>query len=126
MDNRKIILSFYFTVSAVLWFLSRAAIQYFYLTFYQIRRLPGISFLKEAAPFVLGIACFLILLNHARANLVLEEVVSELKKVTWPDRQEVVRATTVVIICIMVASFILAGFDLMWGKVISYLLNTRT
>jgi preprotein translocase SecE subunit len=123
MDNRKLILAFYLISSMVLWLLSRSAIQYFYLTFYQIRRVPGIAVMREALPIVLAVACFLILIRHARVNLVLEEVVSELKKVTWPSRDEVVRSTTVVLVCITFASLVLAAFDLIWGKVIGYLLK---
>lgn len=123
MDNRKIILSFYLLCSMVMWFLSRSVIQWLYLTFYQIRRFPGINAVKEVLPFVLGATLFVVLFRHPQANTVLEEVVSELKKVTWPSRDEVVRSTTVVIICILIASFILAGFDLVWGKVITALLN---
>jgi preprotein translocase subunit SecE len=124
MDNRKIILAFYVAASAVLWVLSRACIQYFYLSFYQIRRLPGILVVREVVPFVLAVACFGILIKHARVNELLEEVVSELKKVTWPTRDEVVRSTTVVIICIALASGILGVFDVVWGKVIGILLRT--
>jgi preprotein translocase SecE subunit len=123
MDNRKLIVASYIVASMVAWFLSRSAIQYFYLTFYQIRRLPGITFLREALPFALGATTFVILIRHPKVNMVLEEVVAELKKVTWPTRQEVVRSTTVVLICILIASFILAGFDLVWGKVITSLLK---
>lgn len=123
MDNRKIILSFYLASSAVLWILSRSAIQYFHLTFYQIRRLPGINIIREALPVVLAISCFLILVKHPKVNTVLEEVVSELKKVTWPSREEVIRSTTVVLVCITIASLVLASFDLLFGKVIGYLLK---
>jgi len=123
MDNRKLIVSFFLAGGAILWFLSRSAIHYFYLSFYQVRRLPGIGFLSEAAPVILGGALFLIVLNNSKVNTLLEECVAELKKVTWPTRDEVVRSTTVVIICIVIASFILAGFDVLFGKVVGYFLK---
>lgn len=123
MDNRKIILSSYLAAAMVTWFLMRSAVAYLYLTLYQIRRLPGITTLKEGLPVFLGILVFVILYKNAKATTVLEEVVSELKKVTWPKREDVVKSTTVVLICILIASFILAGFDLMWGKVITFLLK---
>jgi preprotein translocase subunit SecE len=53
-----------------------------------------------------------------------DEVVSELRKVTWPSRDDVVKSTTVVLVCVLIASFILAGFDLIWGKVIGFLLHS--
>lgn len=124
MESRKIIIALYLAASGVLWFMTRASIQYLYLTFYHVRRIAGITFIREALPVFLGCLCFAILFKHPRVNLVMEEVISELKKVTWPPRDEVVKATMVVITCILIASFILAGFDVMWGKVIGVLLNT--
>lgn len=124
MDNRKVIVASYIICSMALWFLTRSAIQWFYLTFYQVRRLPGITFVREALPVVLGGAALVILLRHPKANAVLDEVVAELKKVTWPGREEVIKSTTVVLICVLFASFLLAGFDLAWGKVIGFLLHS--
>lgn len=123
MDNRKIILTFHIFVSMVGWFLSHAALQFFHSRFYSFRRLPAIKFAQEAFPIALGVVIFLILTRHARANAFLEDVVSELRKVTWPSRDDVTKSTTVVVICIIIASFLLAGFDVVWGKVISALLK---
>ncbi len=124
MDNRKLILAFYMVCSAVLWFLSRSLLEWTHHTFYAIRRYAAVGVLREALPVVLAAILFAVLFRHARVNQVMDEVVSELKKVTWPTRDDVVKSTTVVLICILICSFILAGFDLIWGHVISYLLNT--
>ena len=123
MENRKIILAFYVLSSFVAWLLSRAFVQYLYLTFYQIRRVAGINLMREVLPVGVAGVLFLVLVRHPRVNTMLDEVVAEIKKVTWPSRPDVVRSTTVVLICILIASFILAGFDLLWGRVITYLLK---
>lgn len=106
------------------WFLTRSALQFLYVTFYQVRRLSGISAINEALPVIVGVLTFVILFKHPRVNTVLDEVVSELKKVTWPGREDVIKSTTVVLICVLFASFILAGFDFVWGKVIGNLLHS--
>src|SRR5262245_54646488 len=124
MDNRKLIVASYIAASMVLWFLTRATIQWFYLTFYQVRRLAGIGFMRESLPVIVGAAAFIILLRHPKTTPLLDEVVVELKKVTWPSRDEVMKSTTVVLICVLFASFVLAGFDLAWGKVIGFLLHS--
>lgn len=123
MDNRKIILSSYLSAAIMTWFLCRAFVQWLHMTFYHVRRLPGIALGREALPVLLGVVVFAVLFNHKKVNEVMEEVVSELKKVTWPSREDVVKSTWVVMICIIFASFVLAGFDLLWGKVISFLLK---
>lgn len=123
MENRKIIISFYLVSSIVGWFLTRSLVQYLFVTLYQVRRIPGIATVREALPVAVGAIIFLVLFRHPTANAFFDEVVSELRKVTWPSRQDVVRSTTVVLVCILIASFIIAGFDLLWGKVIGYLLK---
>lgn len=124
MDNRKLILSFYTLISAVVWILSRGFAQWLHSTFYEIRRLPGASQAREILPGVLAIAVFVTLVRHPRVNLFMEEVVSELRKVTFPSREDVVRSTVVVLACILICSAILGVFDAMFGKVIGYLLKS--
>lgn len=43
------------------------------------------------------------------------EVVSELKKVTWPTRKETSAATVVVIVTVFVCALFLGAFDLIWS-----------
>lgn len=124
MDARKIILLCHLVVGALVWFLTRGLVGYLYLTFYQVRRFPGIAVLREGAPLILGVLTFFILYKNAQINLLLDDVVSELRKVTWPARDDVVKSTTVVIICILIASFIFAGFDVLWGRIITFLLHS--
>jgi preprotein translocase SecE subunit len=45
------------------------------------------------------------------------EVISELRKVTWPTRQETFAATIVVIVTVIVSSLFLGLFDLIWSWV---------
>lgn len=123
MDNRKIILSSYVVATFIIWFLVRSAISALRLEWYAFRRLPGIEWLQEIMPIVLCLITFFVLFKHLRVNTFMDEVVVELKKVTWPNRDDVTKSTTVVVICILVASLILASFDLVWGKIIGALLK---
>lgn len=45
------------------------------------------------------------------------EVTSELRKVTWPTREETTAATIVVIVTVIVSSIFLGMFDLLWSWV---------
>ncbi|NBT59558.1 preprotein translocase subunit SecE [bacterium] len=51
------------------------------------------------------------------------DVISELKKVTWPNVDDVKKSTIVVMVCILLASGILAFFDLLFGKFVGFLLS---
>jgi preprotein translocase subunit SecE len=124
MDNRKIIIASYVGGAILLWFLTRQGLQGLYVGFYQVRKLPGITLVREFLPVVVGLAAFFILFFHTKVNSFLEEVVVELKKVTWPSREDVVKSTIVVLGCVLFASGVLAVFDIAFGKMISYLLHS--
>lgn len=123
MDSRKIIIGSYVIASMVAWFLARAAIQYVFLTFYQVRRMPGAEIVRESLPILAGLGIFGFLYLYPKVNVWMDEVVSEIKKVTWPGKEDVKRSTIVVIVCILICSVVLALFDLGWGSVIKYLLE---
>lgn len=124
MDNRKLVLISYVACAILVWFLSHSGLQFLYSKFYMVRRLPGADLWREVIPVVLGTITFFVLLRVQKFNTFMDEVVAELRKVTWPTREEVVKSTTVVLICILIASGILAVFDFVWGRVIGFLLKS--
>ncbi len=124
MDNRKIIIASYVITGILLWYLTRHGIQSLYVGWYQVRRFPGIELIREFLPAVVGLSGFAILFFNKRINTFLEEVVAELKKVTWPSREDVVKSTIVVLGCVLFASCVLAVFDIAFGRAISYLLHS--
>ncbi len=59
--------------------------------------------------------------RHPGANGFLNDVVTELWKVAWPDRKETQNSTVVVIVTTLVISMILGVFDLVWGKLTGFI-----
>jgi preprotein translocase subunit SecE len=53
-----------------------------------------------------------------RASRFLSEVVAELRKVSWPDRQALFQATAVVIICVAVVATYLGILDAIFRRVV--------
>ena len=53
------------------------------------------------------------------------EVRSELKKVTWPSRQEVYSTTIVVLATTFFFGFYLWGLDLVFSQILSHVLKQR-
>lgn len=53
----------------------------------------------------------------------LKEVKSELKKVEWPTKQEVIKATTLVVLVSLITGAILGGLDIVFTKIFSILLK---
>ncbi len=66
------------------------------------------------------------LVNWPRFADFLISVEAELKKVSWPTRNELIRASGVVIFTIVFLAVLMFGFDLFWdaiGSVIRYILG---
>lgn len=113
----------YIIASMIGWMLTKSFVQFLFQSFYQLRRIALGSFIKDGTPLIVGLSIFIFLMRNAKVAKVLEEVIVELKKVSWPSTQDVMKSTWVVILCILFVSFVLAGFDIMWGKVISFFIN---
>jgi preprotein translocase SecE subunit len=78
---------------------------------------------REFLPVAGALITFLILLRNQKVNETMDGVIAELKKVTWPNVQDVKKSTVVVMVCILLASGLLAIFDLVFGKVVGFLLS---
>ncbi len=52
-----------------------------------------------------------------------QETVSELKKVSWPTRQEAIRLTEIVIVVIFIMAAILGGLDWVYAKIFGLILG---
>ena len=53
----------------------------------------------------------------------LREVRAELKKVGWPNKQELIKLTTVVILVTVVVSAYIGGLDLVFAKLMGALIK---
>lgn len=71
-----------------------------------------VSLIGLAAAVGLGF----FLYRHPRANEFSHEVVTELRKVTWPSRKETQSQTVVVIITTIIIALILGLFDFIWAE----------
>lgn len=53
----------------------------------------------------------------------LQQVQVELKKVTWPTRQEIIRMTTIVIVSSVVVGIYLSGLDFLFTKLLGFIIG---
>lgn len=72
-----------------------------------------------------GVATFLVLLRSISSVTFTDEVVTELRKVTWPDREDTIRSTVIVVSTSLFLALMLAGFDWLWGSLTSAFLFTK-
>ena len=58
-----------------------------------------------------------------RAHEFFGEVLEEFRKVTWPNRQELINSTVVVITVTVVIAFFLGGVDIVLARIVERILR---
>jgi len=116
--NKKAVSLIYLACGAISGLLFREILQ----TVWVLARLPipadwVVSPVDMLAGAV-GLVTFLVLLRNAKVNSFTNEVITELGKVTWPNKKETVLSTGVVSVLVGICAVILFGFDMIWGSVV--------
>lgn len=81
---------------------------------------PSLFGMIDASSFgglMLGIAVFLTLNRNQVAYSFTDDVVAELRKVAWPDKQETIRSTLVVVAFTVVVAGALGFYDYLWAGI---------
>ena len=58
-----------------------------------------------------------------RSREFMQDVLAEFRKVTWPNRQELINSTAVVIVVTVVLAFFLGGVDIVLTKAVERILH---
>jgi preprotein translocase subunit SecE len=85
-------------------------------------RIRSIDMVIRIGTLVLGGLIFLFLYKNEKTNTFMNEVVSELERVTWPTQKETVSATIVVIIMVLISGMVLGFMDFAWTKLLQMII----
>ncbi|MCB9684549.1 MAG: preprotein translocase subunit SecE [Alphaproteobacteria bacterium] len=88
-------------------------------------RVGGLVNTSSAIALLGSLATFVGLIRSRRALEFAGEVVGELLRVTWPSRDESVRASTTVILTTLFTAGVLALYDLTWKNLADLVLFTE-
>jgi preprotein translocase subunit SecE len=86
-------------------------------------RAIGLEYLIPATILAIGAWIAYRLVNHAPFADFLIAVEAEMAKVSWPSRRELVRATVVVLVSMLVLTIVLYMYDTIWSLLLNELLN---
>lgn len=115
MEPKKIVEISLALASALLFFLLRQLTAFVW----DMTALPymdeWVVSLPDLIALVVAVAAFFITKGSQAAMDFLQEVVVELKKVTYPLKKEAVTSAFVVIVMVGIASIVLFVFDSLWG-----------
>lgn len=124
MDNRKYIIMAFVAVAGLVGMAARGL------------SIPMLALLEIGDPMVLGmtgtgvlgmvsgIFTFLALNRNQQAYAFADDVVTELRKVTWPDKDETIRSTSVVLGFALTMAVTITLYDLVWGRLTKMFLFT--
>ena len=100
--------------------------------------LPLLAAIEVADPLIFGMVnasslvalvisatAFFVLLRNSTAYRFADEAIEELRKTTWPDREETIRSSGVVIATTVVIAATLATYDVVWAAVTGFFLFTE-
>ena len=88
-------------------------------------RLLGVLNTSSLVAVLSGLATFAILLRNRTALTFVGEVVGELVRVTWPSREETVRASTTVVLTTVFMASLMAVYDFTWKNLADLFLFTE-
>ena len=86
-------------------------------------RVPGLAYAIPGGLLALGAWLCYRLVNHAPFADFLIAVEAEMAKVSWPSRRELIRATIVVLVSMLVLTVVLYIYDTVWWLLLYKLLN---
>lgn len=92
---------------------------------YQDNTLAGVIKTSSAIGVGTFVLSALILMRTRQALLFTDEVVSELMQVTWPTRDETVRASTTVVLTTFFTAAVIAIYDYFWKNLADLFLFTE-
>lgn len=126
MDNRKYILMSFLAASVLLGMSVRG------LGGPLLARLEvgdplifGILNATTLAGILVGSGLFFFLNRHPLVYNFTDEVVGELRKVSWPDREDTLRSSLIVVGCTLIIAGSLGFYDFVWGRLTNLFLFTE-
>lgn len=81
--------------------------------------------MSSLAGLLTGGITFVVLIRNPKTINFTDEVMGELYKVTWPTKDETVRASTTVIMTTLFIAAVLAAYDLLWKNLADLVLFTE-
>lgn len=122
--NSKLLTLSYAILGALCGLTLHLLIKSFAGAFGVVARLADSDLVRHGVPVVFGLAVFLTLQLTPKINNWADEVVSELRKVVWPNRKDTTSMTIVVLIMVLISSAMISTFDLISGAVMKWIMGS--
>ncbi len=81
-------------------------------------RVKNVELIIRGISVLFGAILFVVLYKNDQANQFMNEVMTELSRVTWPTQKETTSATFIVLVTVLIAGMILGFLDYVWTKLL--------
>ena len=108
----------YLAVAALILYVTFAAGQYAISAYDLEARIHNVDLILRGVSILLAAVTFFVLYRHEQANQFMNEVATELARVTWPTSKETTNGTIIVIVMVIVSGMILGLFDYIWTNLL--------
>jgi len=124
MNQQKWVYGGFLAFSALIGYVSWAACARLAGLYDLETKIPRIDLILQGFGILVAAASMGVLSLNAKTLNYMNEVVSEVGKMTWPTRKETIPATIVVMIMVLICGAILGLFDLVFAGLLRQLLGT--
>jgi len=92
----------------------------------QNTRVFGLLSVTSLVAIVGAIGAFAYLIRSRQTLVFTDEIMQELAKVTWPNREETLRASTTVVVTTLLVAGLLGVYDFCWKNLADLILFTES
>jgi preprotein translocase subunit SecE len=86
-------------------------------------RVRNVDLIIRGISLLAGLVLFVGLYRNERASTFMNEVMTEVSRVTWPSTKETSSATFIVIIMVLISGLILGALDYFWALLLKEVLG---
>ncbi|MCX6112593.1 MAG: preprotein translocase subunit SecE [Proteobacteria bacterium] len=122
-NTRNIFAMTMLCVGAIVWYTFKVTTDYAVSYFDLAIRFSWINVVQNIFPVILGGLAAYLLYKTQKIREYILEVISEVRKVVWPNRKETWGATVVVIIAVLISGAVLGIFDWLAGLFMNLILR---
>ena len=122
--NKKIITVSLVAVGFVAAIVIRVILESLAATFGSFAQAYSMDWVRHGVPVAVGFVTFAVLQFHPKVQVWADEVVTELLKVVWPTKKDIIAMTIVVCVMLVISSVIIGTFDFLSSNLVKLIINT--
>ena len=122
-DNRNLINAAHVAAAVLTWVAVYLLFELFAGHFSPVARLWSNQTAQHIVPILFGVIAFAALRLNPPVVTFTDDVITELRKVTWPEPKITVGLTWIVCITLIIAGCIVATYDVVWAHIINWIVK---